>query len=34
MITNANAVEKAKRRKLNLLELSNELENLSKACAA
>ncbi len=32
MTTNTNAVEKAKRRKLNLLELANELENVSKAC--
>lgn len=32
MTTDTNAVEKAKRRKLNMLELANELENVSKAC--
>jgi transposase InsO family protein len=32
MTTNANVVSKAARRKLNLLELAGELENVSKAC--
>ncbi|EPG64906.1 DNA-binding helix-turn-helix protein [Leptospira wolffii serovar Khorat str. Khorat-H2] len=32
MTTNTNATVKATRRKLNLLELANELENVSKAC--
>lgn len=32
MTTNTNATVKANRRKVNLLELANELENVSKAC--
>ncbi|WP_425460342.1 hypothetical protein [Leptospira fluminis] len=32
MTTYTNATAKATRRKLNLLELANELENVSKAC--
>jgi len=32
MTTNANVTQKAARRKLNLLELAQELDNVSKAC--
>ena len=32
MTTNANVAQKAARKKLNLLELAGEMENLSKAC--
>lgn len=32
MTTNANVAQKAARRKLNLLELAQELDNVSKAC--
>jgi len=32
MTTNTNVAQKAARRKLNLLELANGMENVSKAC--